>query len=64
MHLTRVCVCEFSELEIDDHETPQPPMKEQQVDAVPGRPYAKTPLSADEREVATKLEQERFELRN
>jgi len=63
MHLPRVGVRERGELEIDHHHTAKPPVKEDQVDPVPGSADAQAALPAHEGEVAAEIEEDGLELR-
>jgi len=62
MHLTGIRVRELSDFEIDDHQTPQPAMKEKEIDAIPLRADAQPTLPADERKIPTQLQQKIFEM--
>ena len=60
--LTSIGVRELPELQVDDNEAAQSPMKEQEVYTVPLIADTKPTLPPDERKVAAQLKQERFEL--
>ena len=64
VHLSCVGVRELPEFEIDDHETPEAPVEEEQVDPVPLVADAESSLASDEGEVATQFQQEGLEVRN
>src|SRR5271168_3185604 len=61
MHLPGIGMCEFSNLQIDDHQTAEPTVKEEQVDAIPFLADAKPFLPADKCEVAAEFHQEIFQ---
>ena len=58
MHLPSVGVAEAAYLQIDDHETSQAAVKEQQVHPVPLAADAQPPLPTDEAEVVSQLQEE------
>src|ERR1700722_12498505 len=58
MHLPCVRMRKFSDLQINDHQTAEPTVKEEQVDAIPFLADAKPFLSADKCEVAAEFHQE------
>jgi hypothetical protein len=51
IHLSGIGVRELADLQIDNNETAQTPIEEQQVDAVPFRAYAEPPLARNECEI-------------
>ena len=58
VHLPGVGVSETTDLQVDDYQTSQPPVKEQQVDPVPFVTDAQTPLAAHEAEVTAQFQEE------
>ena len=64
MHLTCICVGEFADLENDDHETAELAMEKEKVEPVPLVTDAQPLLSADESEVAAKLKEKMFKMKN
>lgn len=58
MHLAGIGMREAADLHVDDHQAAQAPVEQQQVNAEPLVIDAQTALPADEREVATELQQE------
>ena len=58
MHLPGFGVSETTDLQVDDYQTSQPPVKEQQVDPVPFVADAQTPLAAHEAEVTAQFQEE------
>jgi hypothetical protein len=53
MHLPGIGVSELPQFQIDDHQTTQSPVKEQEVDAIPFVVDAQSSLSSDKREIAS-----------
>lgn len=62
VHLAGVGVGELAELQVDDDETAQLAVEEDEVDPVPLVAHAEPPLPPDEGEGTTELEQKRLEL--
>src|SRR5665213_924186 len=57
MHLPGIRVREFSDLQINDHQTTEPTVKEEQVNAIPFMADTKPFLPSDKREVTAKFHQ-------
>ena len=64
MHLPGVGVSETTDLQVDDYQTSQPPVKEQQVHPVPLVTDAQTPLAAHEAEVTAQFQEEGLQVAN
>lgn len=62
MHLSRIRVREFTELQFDDDETAEPSVKKQQVDSVPFVSDAQPTLASDKREIISEFEKECLQL--
>ena len=62
VHLPGVGVGEAAYLQVDDHQTSQAPVKEQQVHPVPLTADAQPPLPADEAQVVTQLQEEGLQM--
>lgn len=56
MHLAGVGMREVTELQIDDHEAPESPVKKYQIDAEPLSADPKAALPSNEGEVASQFE--------
>ena len=56
VHLTGVSVGELAKLQIDDHQTTQAPVEEQQINAIPLVTDAQPPLPSNEAEVAAQFQ--------
>ena len=62
MHLTGIGVRELPNLQIDDDEASQFAVKEKEIDAIPFATNPQPALTTDESEVASKFEQETFQM--
>ena len=58
MHLSGIGVGKFADFQVDHHQTPQPPVKEQQVNSVPLAADSQPSLSAYETEVSAEFQEE------
>ena len=61
MHLAHVRMAQLGQLEINDHQTSQPPVKKEQIHTKPTIADAQPTLASDECKVAAQLEQEVFQ---
>src|SRR3989338_9945138 len=61
MHLSRVGVAEASKLQVDNHQTTQPAMKQQKIDPKPLFVDTKPPLPSDKSEIVTHLQEKCFQ---
>lgn len=55
---------EPANFEVDDDQTTEPPVKEEQVDAIPLLPNSQPSLPGQKREVVAKLEEELLKLQD
>src|SRR5206468_1741853 len=58
MHLARIGMREFADLQINDHKAPQFAVKEKKIDPIPFAADSQPALATDEGKVAAELEQE------
>src|ERR1044072_2557771 len=62
VHLTGIRISEFIHFQIDDHQTTQPAMKEDQIYTEPLIADSESFLPSDKSKVSSEFEQERFEM--
>ena len=56
VHLARVRVCEFTEFQIHNNESPKPAVEENQINTIPFGSDAQPILSSDEREIIAQFQ--------
>lgn len=64
VHLPGVRVIQRAELEVDDDETAQAAMEEDEIHAIPSATHTQAALASDKGEVAAEFEQEGFKMSN